>query len=69
MPGEGSSPRCHHCNDRIGVYEPVCVVDSDGQAVAVSSYELHTAPQREWLESPMLHFACAQDTGYAVAAR
>ena len=62
MPGEDWWPRCDHCNDRIGVYEPVWVVEADGRSVAISSFEIHTDPH--WSRSRVLHLGCAADAGF-----
>jgi len=67
MPGVSWSLRCHYCNDRIGVYEPVCVLDADERAVAATALDLHADSQRA---RPMrvLHRACADDAGCTNAA-
>ena len=67
MPGASWSLKCHYCNDRIGLYEPVRVFDADGRAVAATALDLHADPQRA---RPMrvLHRACADSAGFTNAA-
>lgn len=52
---------CPHYGERIGVYEPVRVIDGEGIAVAVSALEVHADPRR--YRSRVLHDACAQAAG------
>jgi hypothetical protein len=65
MPGDDWPLRCPHCNDRIGVYEPVYVLEGEDRAVAISSFEIHTDPH--WSRSRVLHLGCAADAGLGSA--
>ena len=58
---------CRECNDRIGLYEPVYVVDGEGHAVAANATELYADDARRY-RGRVLHIACARDAGLAVAA-
>jgi len=69
MPATSWPLRCHYCNDRIGLYEPVCVLDADGRAVAASALELHADPQQARSGLRVAHRACAEDAGFANTTR
>jgi hypothetical protein len=62
MPGDDWPLRCRHCNDRIGVYEPVYVLEGEDHVVAVSALELFADPQRH--RSRVLHAACRQSADF-----
>jgi len=63
MPGDDWPLKCRVCDDRIGVYEPVYVIDGEGKTVAANAFELHTEPYR--YRSRVLHRSCAEDAGFA----
>ena len=63
MPGDDWPLKCRVCDDRIGVYEPVYVIDGEGKAVAANAAELHAEPYR--YRSRVLHRSCAEDAGFA----
>lgn len=48
-------PRCPHCKDAIGVYEPVVTVGIDGQPRETS---LLREPQLKGLEADCYHLEC-----------
>jgi hypothetical protein len=63
MPADDWPLTCRVCHDRIGVYEPVYVIDGEGKPVAANAAELHAEPHR--YRSRVLHPSCAEDTGFA----
>lgn len=60
MASGGWPLHCSHCGERIGLYEPIRVIDGEGKTVIASAGEVHADPYR--YRSRVLHDACALES-------
>jgi hypothetical protein len=56
---------CTYCDDRIGMYEPIRVIDGEGRAVEASPADVQTNHRR--YRSRVLHADCALASGIPFA--
>ena len=54
-------PRCAHCADRIGAYEPLCLVRPDGSVSASSLLSVRDDPAFGAPGARLFHRACYDD--------